>query len=194
MYDYLKTFNVLTQSELDKLLNKTTTKIIKKNAYLIEEGSISKEIVFIKKGILRSFYINTKGEEITNCLAFENQFMSALSSFIIQNSTDENIQALVDTEVEVLSKNTIEQLYKESIQWQEVGRKLIEMEFVQLERRIASFQKQSAQQRYDDLFKKLFTLSRTYSITIYSNVFGHYASTFKSVKKQIIYRQMSFHF
>lgn len=153
LIEYLKNFQILSKTELDKLFNKTCLRTIKKGDFLIREGSVCKEIAFIKSGILRSFYVNAGGIEITNCLTFENELMSAFSSFITQKPTDENIQALVDTEVEVLTKNILEELYANSIQWQKLGRLLAEMQFVQLEQRSVSFQKHSAQLRYENLLK-----------------------------------------
>jgi CRP-like cAMP-binding protein len=128
-------------------------KTITKNDFLIRQGQVCNEIVFIKSGILRSFYITSEGEEITNCITFENELMSAYSSFISQFPTDENIQSLTSAQLQVISRTDLLNLYKKSIRWQEVGRILAEMQYVELEKRIVSFQKQNAKQRYEELLK-----------------------------------------
>ncbi|MCC7245143.1 MAG: Crp/Fnr family transcriptional regulator [Saprospiraceae bacterium] len=151
MYHFLMELNLLDFSELEKIKELVSTKIIRKGDYLIRKGSVCKEIVWIKSGILRSFYINTDGVEITNCLAFDNELMAAFSSFITQHPTEENIQAIVDSEIEVLTKDQLNTLYTESTQWQTIGRILTEYQYVQLEQRIVSFQKYTAKQRYEEL-------------------------------------------
>jgi CRP-like cAMP-binding protein len=151
--DFFKSLPFLSDSDKQNLNRLTKTKLLVKNKFLIMEGNISDEIVMIKKGILRSFYINSNGEEITNCIAFDGELMSAFSSFITQHPTDENIQALCDTELLVLKKSDLETLYESSSAWQKTGRLLIELQYVELEKRIASFQKQTAKQRYETLLK-----------------------------------------
>lgn len=151
MKSVFESIQILSQQELNQLDDLITTKNLKKGEFLLEENQVCNEIVFIKKGILRSYFFNYQGDEITNCFAFENQFMASFSSFITQHIAEENIQALTDTELQVVNRKGLEQLYKSSIHWQEIGRKLAEMEFVNLQKRMVSFQKLSGKQRYEEL-------------------------------------------
>lgn len=143
----------LTSEESQLLQSLITFRTLKKGAYLVAENQICTEIVLVKSGILRSFFINSKEEEITNCFTFENSFMTAFSSFITQNPTDENIQAITDCELEVIDKLAVEKLFNSSFRWADIGRKLVEQEVVNLHNRIASFQKKSSIERYEDLFE-----------------------------------------
>ncbi|BDU27115.1 Crp/Fnr family transcriptional regulator [Flavobacterium sp. GSB-24] len=142
-----------SQEELDLLDDLITFRTLKKGELLLTENQVCNEIVFIKKGILRSFFINHKGDEITNCFAFENEFMASFASFITEEKAEESIQALADTELQVLDRKSLEELYKSSFNWQETGRKLTELEFVNLQKRMISFQKLSGAQRYEELYK-----------------------------------------
>ena len=141
----------LTPEESQVLKNSITCRKIKKGDFLITESQVCDEIVFVKSGILRSFFTNSKGEEMTNCFTFENEFMTAFSSFITQSPTDENIQAITDCEFEVIDKLSVEKNYKSSFRWADIGRKIAENEIVNLHNRIASLQKKSAIERYEDL-------------------------------------------
>lgn len=58
---------------------------------------------------------------------------------------------VVDTELLILKRSDMELLYENSSAWQKVGRFLTEMQYVELEQRTVSFQKQSAKQRYETL-------------------------------------------
>jgi len=143
----------ISQTELNQLEDLITLRKLNKGELLLKENEVCNEIVFIKKGLLRSYFYNHQGDEITNCFAFENEFMASFSSFITQDIAEENIQALADTEFQVLSRESLEQLYQSNIRWQEIGRKLTEMEYVTLQKRMISFQKLSATQRYEELYK-----------------------------------------
>lgn len=142
----------LSQNELDQLEDLITYRNLKKGELLLSENQICNEVVFIKKGILRSYFFNHQGDEITNCFAFENEFMASFSSFITNEVSQENIQALADTELQVLNRESLDQLYKSHFHWQEIGRKLTEMEYVTLQKRMVSFQKLSAAERYEELY------------------------------------------
>jgi CRP-like cAMP-binding protein len=133
---------------LDDLI---TFRTLKKGEVLLTENQVCNEIVFIEKGILRSFFVNHKGDEITNCFAFENEFMASFASFITEEKAEENIQALTDTELQILDRKALEKLYQSGFNWQETGRKLTELEFVNLHKRMISFQKLSGVQRYEEL-------------------------------------------
>lgn len=153
MKSVFQSIHVLPQMELDQLDDLITFRKLKKGEVLLKENQVCNEIYFIKKGILRSYFFNHQGDEITNCFAFENEFMASFSSFITQKAAEENIQALVDTELQIISRESLEKLYKLGIHWQEIGRKLTEIEYVTLQKRMISFQKLSGSQRYEELYK-----------------------------------------
>lgn len=138
-------------SELSLLDDLITFRTLKKGELLLTENQVCNEIVFIEKGILRSFFVNHKGDEITNCFAFENEFMASFASFITEETAEENIQALTDTQLQILNRNALEKLYQSGFNWQETGRKLTELEFLNLHKRMISFQKLSGAQRYEEL-------------------------------------------
>lgn len=153
MKSVFKSVQNFSDRELNLLDDLVQFRTLKKGELLLTENEVCNEVVFIKKGILRSFFVNHKGDEITNCFAFENEFMASFASFITEKKAEENIQALADTELEILNRKDLEKLYQSGFNWQETGRKLTELEFVNLHKRMVSFQKFSAAQRYEELYK-----------------------------------------
>lgn len=154
MITFFRNLNLLTEEELAMIYNLPKRKILKNKEYLIKEGEVCNEITFIESGVLRSFYITSQGTETTNCIVFENGFMAAFSSYITQQPTEENIQAIGNVELFVLERADLEWLYSQSTAWQNVGRILTEWQYVEMEKRVASFQKQTAKQRYESLLQK----------------------------------------
>ena len=152
MVNFFQYFFQLTSEECLLLSSYISHKKIKKGTFLISENQVCNEILFVKSGILRSFFTNSKEEEITNCFTFENEFMTAFSSFITQEPTDENIQAITDCELEIIDKLAVEKLFNSSFRWADIGRKIAENEVVNLHNRIASLQKKTSIERYEALF------------------------------------------
>ncbi|WP_299255352.1 Crp/Fnr family transcriptional regulator [uncultured Cytophaga sp.] len=151
---FFKSLNILNEEELNQVENLCSIRFVKKGGYLIKEGSISKEIFLIKKGALRLFYTNSAGNEITSCLAFDNEMISAYASFITESQTEENIQAVSDSEIVLLKKHDLDFLYKQGTVWQKVGRIIAEMHYIELTKKIVSFQKDTAKERYNQLLQK----------------------------------------
>ena len=114
MKDFFKSFEFINDEDLNLIDSLVTKRILKKGEYLIQEGKVSNEIALIKSGILRLFYNNAAGEDITGCLAFDNEILSAYSSFITQEPSEENIQAVCDTEVAILTKEQLK-LFKTDV-------------------------------------------------------------------------------
>ncbi|WP_375560509.1 Crp/Fnr family transcriptional regulator [Bernardetia sp. OM2101] len=150
---YLQTFEVLSETEIDDFVKNTTPKKLTKSDFFIREGEICKEIAFIKSGTFRSFYTSNKGEEFTYCIMFPNNFLAAYSSFIRGEPTSENIQAITETELLVISKNKVDNLLQENINWLKVFKIIAEQQYIELEKRVFQLQKDNAVQRYKDLIE-----------------------------------------
>jgi CRP-like cAMP-binding protein len=75
----------------------------------------------------------------------------AYSSFITQNKSEENLQALTDSEIISISKNTLENLAESNNKWLNFLKIIAEKEYVELEKWIFNHQKSNAQKRYVDL-------------------------------------------
>lgn len=153
MEAYLKSFNILTDNDIQSFIHLLSLKKMQKGEYFIREGKISKEVAFINKGILRSYYYNSKGEEVTYCFTFENSFLAAYSSFLTQAETVENIQALTDIEMYTINRDQILMLKESSTNWLKFFKVMTELEYIKMEKRIFLLQKESAEKRYEDLLK-----------------------------------------
>lgn len=151
MRDYLKSFNILSDSEIDLLEAKVVLKTLKKGDFFIKEGKTSKEVAFVVSGIFRSFYYSSLQEEVTYCFSFSNSFVSAYSSFLTQTPTAENIQALTNVELLVVSRDDILELEKSSVNWLRFFKFISDQEYVKMEKRIFLLQKETAETRYKDL-------------------------------------------
>lgn len=149
MKTYICSLNILNNKELDLIDNYSTKRIFQKEDVLLQNKSICKELYFVKSGALRSFYTNDDGDEITRCIAFDNEFMCDFSSFISQQSSQETIHPLLTSEVEIIKYEDLENLYDTNMSWQKVGRKIIENQYILMERHFAKFQQDNSLGRYE---------------------------------------------
>ena len=153
MRSYFKSFNILTDDEIEDFIELSATRNLKKADYFIREGETCKDVAFVLAGTLRSYYVTEKGEEITYCITFPNNLITAYSSFITGQSTPENIQAISAVELMVVRKDTIDDLALKNPNWVKFLKVVAEQQYVELEKRIFQLQKSNAAQRYSDLLK-----------------------------------------
>lgn len=150
---FFKSFNILTDSEIEDFIQLLSYKSYKKSDYFIKEGEICKQVAFVLSGSLRSYYISDKAEEITYCITFPNNLMTAYSSFLTEQPTEENIQAITQTELLIISKEKIETLVQQNKNWIYFLKYIAEQQYIELEKRIFKLQKSDAAKRYADLMK-----------------------------------------
>ncbi|WP_276979542.1 Crp/Fnr family transcriptional regulator [Flavobacterium filum] len=150
---FLKSFNILTDSEMEDFINLTQKKSLNKFDYFIKEGEICSQVAFILSGIFRSYYVSDKDEEVTYCILFPDNFATAYSSFLTSQATQENIQAITQAELLIITKENVEKLVSKSHNWTCFLKKIAEQEYIELEKRIFQLQRSDATKRYSDLMK-----------------------------------------
>ncbi|MEM1339643.1 MAG: Crp/Fnr family transcriptional regulator [Bacteroidota bacterium] len=150
---YLESYQILTEEDINAFLDLVKVRSLKKGEFFITEGNTSKHIAYIQSGIFRSFYHSTSQEEVTYCFTFQNTLITAYSSWITQQPTNENIQALTDMELVLISYKDMEKLDVSHPNWIKFFKRIAELEYINLEKRIFMLQRESAETRYQSLLQ-----------------------------------------
>lgn len=124
-----------------------------KNEILLATGKISQVSYFVKKGCLRLFFIDDNGKDITRYIAFENQFATALVSFITNQPAQETIQVIEDSELLYISHDDFRHLMTIIPKWKDFYNIYLEKAYVNNSKRLMSFTTLKASERYNQLFK-----------------------------------------
>lgn len=151
--EHLESYQLFSSSEINELIQLGSPKTYKKGDFLIQEGQISKHIAFINAGIWRSYYYSHSADEITYCLSFPDSFTTAFSSYISQEKSNINIQALTDGELLLIPKSAMDQLVMNNRNWLLFQKQITEKYFMTLEKRVFEYQKEKAENRYANLMK-----------------------------------------
>lgn len=70
--DYVLQFGNLNIQQVELIESKASEFTLRKDEYYWEAGKVVKQIGFITEGVIRVFYYNNKGEEITRYFIDEN--------------------------------------------------------------------------------------------------------------------------
>lgn len=135
------------------LLKNTYIKSVKKGKMLLKAGEICTNMYFVSKGVLRGF-VKEGEREITTWISTDGELVSAISSFILQMPTNENIHAIEDCELISLSHNDLEKMYIKFPSFNITVRKLTEIYYMHAEHRAYIARLKNAEQKYQIFLKQ----------------------------------------
>ncbi|TDQ78066.1 Crp/Fnr family transcriptional regulator [Sphingobacterium yanglingense] len=145
---YIRDKITVTDEELQTILSYFKFIKLKKNEVLLSHGEASQRTFFVNKGCVRIFFINNDGQESTRYFAFENQFATALVSFITSEPSEELIQAVESSEVFYITHKNFFHLLDTIPQWEKFYRGYLELAYVNNTNRLMSFLTQDAIEKY----------------------------------------------
>jgi CRP-like cAMP-binding protein len=133
------------------LLQFATSKIIAASEIYIPEGKIFKKIFYIKKGLLRIFFVTASGEEKTFFFRWEGH-IAAIPECIFDNQpTRQTWQALEDCELMEIDFDIVEKLSENNISFIKTRMGLAEKMFLEALKRVESFVLDKPEERYQKL-------------------------------------------
>jgi len=121
-----------------------------KPTILVKEGQFANKTYFIVKGCARAFYLKD-GKDVTDWLAFENDFISAINSFFLNIPSPHYIEVLEASELLEFSREDSLILSDKYHDFEKLASKVITRTLLQLQQRVVSIQFETAQQRYENL-------------------------------------------
>lgn len=123
----------------------------KKSEFFLREGDTCSYLGFLKTGFMRTFYISENGEDVSFNFHFDNHFFADYESILCNTRSRMNIKAVTDSEVLLLHKNDLQKLYQKDAYWQEFGRKMGEVIYLNAKKRIEELLYYSPERRYQNL-------------------------------------------
>ncbi len=139
--------------EIGTVIQRRKTVRLNKNEFFLKAGEVPRHIGYVVTGLMRLYYINTDGGEITKHFCMENTLAISYSAFLLREESSFYIQALEDTELYVFDYDTYRDLLAGHVCWQSVAKKLSDMLFIIKEKREAELLLYNAQERYARFLK-----------------------------------------
>lgn len=145
---YLKDQMIFDNEEIEAFLKLLKSRKFKKNDFLIREGEISTEMIFVSKGIFRTYFTPQPGIIITQSFTFEKNFLTSYQSFITQKESGENIQAVVHSEALVISRKDLHMLAEKFPGWTNFLKKYSVDQLMKMEKFLQRNYQENAESRY----------------------------------------------
>lgn len=129
-------------------------KKLKKKRVLIGEGEVCRYTVFVEKGLLRSYKEDDKGNEHILQFALEGWWMGDLYSFLTNETSLYNIEALEDSELLLITKPSWDLLLEKVPAFERYFRVLIQNNLINTQRRLMGSFTETAGEKYEKLLRE----------------------------------------
>jgi CRP-like cAMP-binding protein len=123
-------------------------KKLRKKRYLLQEGDICKYTAFVEKGMLRMFTVDEKGNEPILQFSSEGWWVADLYSFLTDEPSNYNIEALEDCELLLITKESWNILLEKVPAFERYFRILIQNSLIATQRRLMSSISETAEEKY----------------------------------------------
>jgi CRP-like cAMP-binding protein len=151
LISFIKNTIAISQPKAEEIADSFIPKELEKNDFQLREGKICNEYLFLEKGFLRAFAVDTNGDEITTNLYSPGQIVMEVSSYFNRTISKENIQALTPCHGSFLTYDKLNELFHSIPEFREFGRAILVKGFTELKGRTLSMITESAEERYAGL-------------------------------------------
>lgn len=114
----------LTDDEKHLITSNVQTKKYKKGEYLLHSGKVANHVYFIVSGIIRFFFFDINGKEITTVFFKENDFVTSLISFKEFSPSSGTLQTETDCELIVIERKAWDLLQAQAPNWKKAVKKI----------------------------------------------------------------------
>ena len=149
---YLSVFHPLSETLQNRIQDYSQEAFYEKGTILLSQGQTCTQLYFMLKGFARGVSLEHE-KQITTWFWKEGDIVTSMHSFIKQEPTQEGIEALEDCHVYQLSYPHLQALYQEFIEFNIVGRKIIEQYFLKTGEITYALRNKTALEKYQYLLQ-----------------------------------------
>jgi CRP-like cAMP-binding protein len=175
----------ITKQELEIIIPKYTAVKFSKNDYLLKEGQVEKKYWFIETGFIRSYVVDTEGNDITFNLYTTKDVVIDYSSIFFSTPTRENIQAITDCVCWEISFEDFQEMFNTIASFREQQRGLLVGDYFALKQHSISLIADEAKQRYLKLLKDKPHIIQNVSLKHIATFLGITDTSLSRIRKEI---------
>lgn len=146
-------YPTLEEEDLQKVMALHQVLEVKKGEHILRKGAIAEQYYIVVEGLLRSYVHDAKGDEITTNFYSTNDLVIEVASIFTETPTQENMQALNDCVLLVLSYEEFQALFLSIPAVAEWGRMWMTFSLTQQKERMLNMLTKTAQERYLELME-----------------------------------------
>lgn len=171
--------------ELKHLINSIgALKNIPKGTILVSEGDMINSLYYICKGIVRGYYIDSNGNDITKCFASETDFVCA-EKLLKEGEATYNVECLEDSICIQIPYSVILRGIEADDEMKSLSNKLIKNQVIILDARQRGLLMKNAMDRYLDFKRDYSAIENRISQEHIASYIGIRASSLSRLKRNM---------
>jgi CRP-like cAMP-binding protein len=184
---YLDQLATISNLDWDFFTSKLQRRVIQKKTIFLKLNHIENHISFIESGFVRLYIPKENPEkEITFGFSFKDQFISAYDSFLTQEPSAYQLQALTETTLLSITYSDLQEVYKKTQIGDFIGRLAAERLFLIKSKREQNLLNLNAEERYVGLFKERPELLKVIPLKYISSYIGITAQALSRIRRRIL--------
>ena len=154
-----------------------------KHDFFVKKEQYCERLSFISSGYIRIFN-TTENKEITQWISSKGYFVTELYSFLFNQRSRWNIQAVTECALYTISKENYSKLPKLMPDWQEIEKRFMASCFIMLEDRVFSHLSADAEERYTLFFEQNKSMFNDVPLHYIASLLGMSPETFSRIRKK----------
>jgi CRP-like cAMP-binding protein len=179
----------LTEDEEQLCKNYFTPKKIRKKQYLLQQDDICRHTAFVERGLLRSYTVDSKGDEHVLQFAPEGWWIADMYSFLTSEPSTYNIDALEESELLLLTQAANEELLRVIPKMERYFRILSQNALIAIQRRLIGSLSHSSEEKYLKLIATYPDIVQRVPQHMIASFLGITPETLSRIRKQIATRK-----
>ncbi len=179
----------LTDTEKDIFRSLLIPKKLRRKQYLLQEGDVCKYTAFVEKGALRSYTVDEKGSEHIVQFAVEGWYIANLYSFITGEPATNNIDAIEDSELLLITRPSQEELMKKVPQYEKFIYLQMQGAYVALQRRLTAMISMTTEEKYTNLLNTYPNIVQRVPQHMIASYLGLTPETLSRTRRQMVGRK-----
>ncbi len=164
-----------------------------KNDFFLNEGQTANKYWLVQSSFVRSYVIDTEGNDITTNFYAVGDIVIDWPSFFLRNPTRENIQVLTECVCWQLDFDTFQQLFHSIKSFREQGRTTLVGSYFALKNHSISMIADEAKDRYLRLLKEKPHIIQNISLKQIATYLGMTDTSLSRIRKEITNKSFSCH-
>jgi CRP/FNR family transcriptional regulator, anaerobic regulatory protein len=182
---YLERNFPVTEKDFALIKELLQKRSIKKGEFLLREGQVAKEGIFVVSGCLRSYIVDNKGKEHILQFAPKDWWISDFHSLMNSVPTTYFIDAIEDSEVLPVSPEAHRRMMQEIPSYAASFQAGLQRHTSAKERRIIASLSATAEERYNDFLKTYPSIAKRVPQHMLASYIGITPETLSRVRKQL---------
>ncbi|WP_420386354.1 Crp/Fnr family transcriptional regulator [Roseivirga sp.] len=151
---HIEEITPISEEDFDYLLGHFSIVTKRKHQYIVQQGEPVDKEYWVVKGLVKSYFVDHAGKEHILMFGMENWWVTDYDAFTNQSEAKISVDCLEDCELLCIDFQNKEKLLREMPLWNKFWAYKTKQGYISLQNRVLSLLKNTAQERYETLYRE----------------------------------------